>query len=154
VPTFWPYKHLKDGIAWLAAGAGEAGRDVKTIEVAPFLAVVPLDDAATARAMIKPLVSFYIGGMGTYYYEMFCRFGFKDNADVVRRLYEEGDRQQAAAAVSDELIDSIAICGPAEHCREKLAEWRQNGLGTALVNLPTGAPVEVTEQFLRTLAPR
>jgi F420-dependent oxidoreductase-like protein len=154
VPTFWPYKHLKEGIAWLGAGAREAGRDANGIEVAPFLAVVPLDDPAMARGMIKPLVSFYIGGMGTYYYDMFCRFGFKDNADLVRRLYNDGDRQQAAAAVSDELIDAIAICGPPEHCREKLAEWRRNGLGTALLNLPPGAPVEVSEQFLRALAPK
>jgi F420-dependent oxidoreductase-like protein len=154
VPTFWPYKHLKDGIAWVADGARAAGRDVADIEVAPFLAVVPMDDADMARGMIKPLVSFYIGGMGTYYHDMFCRFGFKDNADVVRHLYETGDRRQAAAAVSDALIDAIAICGPPAYCRDKLAEWRANGLGTALINLPTGVPPELTEQFLRELAPR
>ena len=42
----------------------------------------------------------------------------------MRDLYNAGDRKQAAAAVSDELIDAIAICGPPEHCREQLAEWR------------------------------
>jgi F420-dependent oxidoreductase-like protein len=152
VPTFWPYTHLKDGIALLAEGAAKAGRNVKEIDVAPFVAVIPMPDAAMARAMIKPLVSFYIGGMGVYYHALFCRYGFKENADLVRNLYNSGDRKKAAAAVSDELIDAIAICGPPEQCREKLAEWRDAGMGSALINLPTGAPFEMTEMLLRALA--
>jgi alkanesulfonate monooxygenase SsuD/methylene tetrahydromethanopterin reductase-like flavin-dependent oxidoreductase (luciferase family) len=70
----------------------------------------------------------------------------------VRELYNAGDRKKAAAAVSDDLIDAIAICGTPEHCREKLAEWTENGMGMALVNLPTGAPYELTEQMLRAIA--
>jgi len=154
VPTFWPYRHLRDGIALVAEGARAAGRDPSAVEVAPFLAVVPLDDVAAARAMVKPLVSFYIGGMGTYYHALFCRYGFRENADLVRDLYNGGDRKKAAAAVSDELIDAIAICGPPQHCREQLAEWRAQGMGHGLLNLPTGVPFEVTEHVLRAIAPR
>ena len=153
VPTFWPYEHLRDGIALIEAGAREAGRDPARIAVAPFLAVVPMDDVAMARSLIKPLVAFYIGGMGTYYHALFCRYGFQENADHVREVYNSGDRRQAAAAVSDALIDAIAICGPAAQCREKLSEWQRHGMSTALLNLPTGVPPEVTEQVLRELAP-
>jgi alkanesulfonate monooxygenase SsuD/methylene tetrahydromethanopterin reductase-like flavin-dependent oxidoreductase (luciferase family) len=153
VPTFWPYKHLDDGIALLREGAKEAGRDVASIEVAGFVAVIPLDDVDMARSLIKPLVSFYIGGMGAYYHAMFCRYGFKETADSVRDLYNAGDRRKAAAAVSDELIDAIAICGSVGHCRDKLAEWRGYGLGTALVNLPSGVPEEINQQVIRDLAP-
>lgn len=154
VPTFWPYKHLRDGIALLADGAREAGRDPSRIEVSPFLSVVPLDDAAAGRALIKPRVAFYIGGMGTYYHGLFCRYGFKETADHVRSLYNGPGRRQAAAAVSDDLIDSIAICGPAVYCREKLAEWRANGMNAALLGLPVDVPIEMVEHMLRTLAPQ
>jgi F420-dependent oxidoreductase-like protein len=153
VPTFWPYEHLRDGIALIEAGAREAGRDAARIAVAPFLAVVPMDDVAMARSLIKPLVAFYIGGMGTYYHALFCRYGFQENANHVRDIYNSGERQRAAAAVSDALIDAIAICGPATQCREKLGEWQRHGMGTALLNLPAGVPPEVTEQVLRALAP-
>jgi F420-dependent oxidoreductase-like protein len=153
VPTFWPYKHLRDGIAMIEDGAREAGRDPAKIEVAPFVAIVPVDDVAMARSMIKPLVSFYIGGMGTYYHDLFCRYGFEENANLVRELYNTNRRQEAGAAVSDALIDNIAICGPPAHCREKLAEWQQHGVGAALMNLPAGMPFEVTEQMLRAMAP-
>jgi F420-dependent oxidoreductase-like protein len=153
VPTFWPYKKLRDGIALLREGAAKTGRDPSKIEVAPFVAVIPLEDRDLARSMIKPTVSFYIGGMGVYYHSMFCRYGFGANADQVRDLYNSGERKQAAAAVSDELIESIAICGPTAYCQEKLAEWAENGVGSALVNLPTGAPFEMVEQLLRAIAP-
>ena len=153
VPTFWPYRHLSDGIALLAEGARAAGKDPKSIDVAPFVAVIPFDDQNMARSFVKPLVAFYIGGMGTYYHALFCRYGFQENADRVRELYNSGDRKQAAAAVSDELIDAIAICGPAGYCREQLQDWRRNGVGMPLVNLPVGMPIEVTEQLLRTIAP-
>lgn len=151
VPTFWPYSHFKDGLKMLAEGAREAGRDPSKIELAPFVAIIPLDDANMARQMIKPLVSFYIGGMGTYYHALFSRYGFKDNADQVRDLYNAGNRKEAAAAVSDELIDSIAICGSVDHCRDKMDEWAANGVGTFLMNLPTGVPVEMVEGVLRQL---
>jgi F420-dependent oxidoreductase-like protein len=152
VPTFWPYRHLKDGIALLAEGARAAKKDPTRIDVAPFVAVVPLDDRDAARSFVKPLVAFYIGGMGTYYHALFCRYGFKENADRVRELYNT-DRKQAAGAVSNELVDAIAICGPAGYCREQLADWRRNGVGMPLVNLPVGVPIEVTEELLRTIAP-
>jgi len=154
VPTFWPYRHFRDGMAVIAEGARAAGRDPKAIELAPFMAMVPLDDAAMARGMIKPLVAFYIGGMGVYYHALFCRYGFKENADLVRELYNSSDRRKAAAAVSDDLIDAIAICGPPSYCRDKLAEWREHGVQRPLLNLPQGVPFELVETFLRTLAPQ
>lgn len=153
LPTFWPFEHLADGRALLAEGAVAAGRDPAALDVAPFVAVVPLDDVAAARAMVKPLVSFYIGGMGTYYHALFCRYGFRENADLVRGLYAAGQRKEAAAAVSDALIDAIAICGSPAFCRERLAEWRRAGAGMALMNLPAGAPFEVAEAMLRAVAP-
>lgn len=154
VPTFWPYDHFKEGLEWVAAGAREAGRDPAQIELAPFVAVIPLDDVDVARSMIKPLVSFYIGGMGTYYHDMFCRYGFKKNADEVRDLYNAGNRKEAGAAVSDALIDSIAICGPLDHCKAKMDEWKANGVGTFLMNLPAGVPVEMAQPLLEQLAPK
>jgi hypothetical protein len=91
--------------------------------------------------------------MGAYYHALFCRYGFAENADRVRNLYDQGKRREAAQAVSDSLVDAIAICGPAAHCREKLGEWRQNGMGAALVNLPTGAPYDLVAHLLQAIAP-
>ena len=152
IPTFWPYRNFRDGLQWVEAGAREVGRDPTEIELAPFMAVVPIDDLELAYSMMKPMVAFYIGGMGVYYHDMFCRFGFKENADLVRDLYAEGDREKAAAAVADEVIDAIAICGPLERCRDRLTEWRAQGMGLGLLNLPQGAPYEMLEGVLKMVA--
>ena len=47
-----------------------------------------------------------------------------------------GKRDQAFAAVPDALIDEIALCGPRERIRERLAGWKsspvtQLNIGTA-----------------------
>lgn len=154
VPTFWPYKHFDKGLAWIAEGAREAGRDPSEIELAPFLGVVPIADVAFARSALKPMVSFYIGGMGTYYHDMFCRFGFAENADLVRDLYAAGNKKESIGAVSDELVDAIAICGPPEHCREKLSEWRANGMGHGLVSLNPGATADSVAPLLKSVGPQ
>ena len=60
VPTFWPYRHFADGLAWVAEGAREAGRDPSSIELAPFVAVVPVD-AGQARLADEGQRRFGIG---------------------------------------------------------------------------------------------
>jgi len=154
LPTFWPYRHLREGIALLEEGAREAGRNLTDIDVAPFVSVVPMDDSSLARSLVKPMLAFYIGGMGDYYHALFRRFGFKGSADEVRDLYRSGRRAEASRAVSDELVDAVAICGPAARCRERLQEWRDHGVGTALLSLPPGPPLELAEKLLREMAPR
>ena len=153
VPTFWPYEHFNEGLEWIAEGARDAGRDPSEIELAPFLGVVPIEDVDFARSALKPMISFYIGGMGTYYHDMFCRFGFTENADLVRDLYVAGNKQESIAAVSDDLVDAIAICGSPEHCRERLGEWRANGMGHGLVGLSPGATADSVEFILKAVAP-
>lgn len=154
LPTFWPYRHLADGRRLLDEGARAAGRPAGSVEIAPFVSIVPLADREAARAMVKPAVSFYIGGMGVYYFEMFCRYGFREDAERVRNLYMDGKRQEATAAVSDRLVDAIAICGPPDECRSRLAEWRAHGMALPLMTLPPGVPFEMLEPLLRTMAPR
>jgi F420-dependent oxidoreductase-like protein len=152
VPTFWPYEHYGEGLKWIAEGAREAGRDPSEIELAPFMGIVPVEDLEFARGALKPMIAFYIGGMGKYYHAMFCRFGFQQNADLVRDLYNAGNRKEAAAAVSDELVDAIAICGPADHCREKIADWRAQGMGTGLVTLSPGTTCDLATAILGAVA--
>ena len=53
-------------------------------------------------------------------------------------LFLAGDRAGAAAAVSDELVDDLALVGPAARVREQLAAWRSSPVDLVLLEL-TGA---------------
>ena len=50
------------------------------------------------------------------------RYGFEDAARRVQDLYLEGKREEAAAALPDELIDTVTLCGPRDAVRERLGD--------------------------------
>jgi F420-dependent oxidoreductase-like protein len=124
----------------LAAGAAAAGRDLGGFDVAPNVQVHIADDLGAARDAMRPFLALYIGGMGSrernFYAEQVGRYGFEPAARRVQEHYLAGDRAEAMAALPDQLIDLVTLCGPAGRVRERLAAHRQAGVGT-LVASPT-----------------
>jgi alkanesulfonate monooxygenase SsuD/methylene tetrahydromethanopterin reductase-like flavin-dependent oxidoreductase (luciferase family) len=154
MPTFWPYDRLGEGRALIEAGAKKAGRDPSAITTAPFSVVLPLaGDAGTMMA--KRIISFYIGGMGDYYTELLTGFGFGDDCKRIVELYQDkATRAQAAAAVSDKMIEALTISGDPAHCVAELKRRRSFGIDLPILNLPVDVPWEMMEMFIRGLAPR
>jgi alkanesulfonate monooxygenase SsuD/methylene tetrahydromethanopterin reductase-like flavin-dependent oxidoreductase (luciferase family) len=113
------------------AGGGKAVADV---EIAPQVQVFVSDDRERARDLMRPFLALYIGGMGSreknFYNQLVQRYGFEAAAKEVQDLYLEGKKDEAAAAIPDELIDTITVCGPKEYVRERLAAYREAGIGT------------------------
>jgi alkanesulfonate monooxygenase SsuD/methylene tetrahydromethanopterin reductase-like flavin-dependent oxidoreductase (luciferase family) len=154
VPPVWPYDRIADGKKWIATGAARAGRDPSSITVAPFSTVLPIGGGAGAH-MAKEIVSFYIGGMGDYYIELLSGFGFADECKRIADLYKDkATRAEAAAAVTDRMIEALTISGEPAWCIEELRRRRSFGIDLPILNLPTNMPWEVVEQFIRAMAPR
>jgi F420-dependent oxidoreductase-like protein len=120
----------------LAAGAARAGRDLDGFDVAPNVQVHISDDLATARDAMRPFLALYIGGMGSrernFYTDQAVRYGFEQAARQVQQHYLAGDRAEAMAALPDELIDLVTLCGPAGRVRERLQAHREAGVGTLI----------------------
>jgi F420-dependent oxidoreductase-like protein len=120
----------------LAAGAARAGRDLDGFDIAPNVQVHIADDLAAARDVMRPFLALYIGGMGSrernFYTEQAARYGFEQAARTVQDHYLAGDRASAMAALPDELIDLVTLCGPAARVRERLDAHREAGVGTLL----------------------
>jgi F420-dependent oxidoreductase-like protein len=139
----------------LAAGAARAGRDLDGFDVAPNVQVHIGDDLAAARDTMRPFLALYIGGMGSrernFYTEQAARYGFEQAARQVQEHYLAGDRAEAMAALPDELIDLVTLCGPAGRVRERLAAHREAGVGTLLA-APTAWTHEDRLDQLRRLA--
>jgi hypothetical protein len=94
------------------------------------------DDLPRARNQARLPLAYYVGGMGDYYHASLGRLGFGEEADRVRELWQAGRRKDAMAAITDEMIDSIAICGSLENCREKLDQMYPFGATVPLVPIP------------------
>ena len=131
LPTLWPRARLKDGIAEIKAGADSVGRDVSRIEVAPFIHVAQSNDDA------RMSVAYYVGGMGDYYHGALSRLGFSTEAEAIRQLWQSGRPRDAIRAVTNEMVDAIAICGPLESCRHRLDDMYAKGATVPIVPIPS-----------------
>jgi F420-dependent oxidoreductase-like protein len=137
IPTLFAPEHVAEFRTYLQEGADRAGRSLDGFDIAPTVNVLVTDDLATGRDAMRPYLALYIGGMGSrrqnFYNRLAVRYGFEEAARRVQDLYLEGKREEAGAALPDELIDLVTLCGPQEHVRERLAVYRDAGVGTLMV---------------------
>jgi F420-dependent oxidoreductase-like protein len=134
LPILVAPEHLGELRKPLEAGAARAGRTLDGFDIAPSVNVMVTDDIAGARDAMRPFLALYVGGMGSrqqnFYNQLVQRYGFEDAAREVQDLYLEGKKQEAAAALPDALIDLVSLVGPPDVVRERLAVYRDAGVGT------------------------
>ena len=119
-------------------GAEKAGKSRADITVAPAI-VMQITDAGTAEQMrmqARGPIAFYVGRMGTYYYEMLSAHGFEAEVAKIKEGWAARDPKAAAAGVSDRMLDQTAIVGPLEPCKEDLDERRTLGVDVPLIGMP------------------
>jgi F420-dependent oxidoreductase-like protein len=155
IPTLFAPEHVAEFRAHLDEGAARAGRTLERFDIAPTVNVLVTDDLAAGRDAMRPYLALYVGGMGSreqnFYNRLAVRYGFADAAQEVQDLYLEGKREEAGAALPDALIDLVTLCGPREHVRERLAVYREAGVGTLMVT-PMAWSAEERLAQLRTIA--
>ncbi len=136
IPTLFSPEHVAVMRDELQIGVERAGggKTLADIDIAPTVQVYVGDDIESARDLMRPFIGLYVGGMGSrkqnFYNQLVRRYGFEDAAQEVQDLYLEGKKDEACAALPDELIDMVSIHGPAEHVRERIAAFREAGVGT------------------------
>lgn len=122
----------------LDAGFARAGsgKSLARFEVAPTVPVIVGDDVAACRAMVKPRLALYVGGMEArgrnFDNDLVCRDGYEAAARTIQDLYLSGKKDEAAAAVPDALVDEVSLCGPKERIRERLETWKSSGVTTMI----------------------
>src|SRR5436305_4844065 len=137
IPTFFSPEHVADFRALLDEGATRAGRSLEAFDIAPTVNVYVSDDLELARNLMRPVLSLYIGGMGSreqnFYNRLVQRYGFEAEATHIQDLYLSGQKEEAGAAIPDELIDMVSLCGPRDVVKDRLAAFRDAGVGTLMV---------------------
>ncbi len=116
------------------AGLAKAGKSLDGFDIAPTVSVVINDNLDICYNMLRPFLALYIGGMGArgrnFYNDLAARYGFEAEAAEIQDLYLSGDKGAAMARVPAELIDAVALVGPRERVRERLAIWRDSPITT------------------------
>lgn len=122
-----------------ALEAGRAKRDpaLGALDVMVGASLAIGDDVEERLAWVKPQLGLYIGGMGAkgrnFYHNLATRYGFGEVADRIQELYLTGRKDEAIAAVPDELVRSISLIGPRGFVAERVAAFADAGVTTLLV---------------------
>jgi F420-dependent oxidoreductase-like protein len=92
-------------------------------------------------AFARPMMALYIGGMGAkgrnFYNTLVQRYGYEAEAEKIQDLYLAGRKDEAAAAVPDDLLKLTNLCGPEAFVKERIAAMAEAGVNTLNV-MPIG----------------
>jgi probable F420-dependent oxidoreductase len=123
---------------WLAPAdvpkvRGVAGPDC---ELVARIFVIPTADADTARAIGRRVLAAYLT---VPVYAAFHEWlGRGEQIAPLLTAWNAGDRRGGVAAIPDDLVDELVIHGPAEQCRDRVAQYHAAGLDTpAIAIIPT-----------------
>ena len=73
--------------------------------------------------------------------------GYEEAAAEIAEGWAAGDRRRTVGALSDELVDDIAVVGTAEECRARLRWAGETGVHTHIVAPLSDDPDEIARTF-------
>jgi F420-dependent oxidoreductase-like protein len=146
------YVPERAGRLWGSALAqGRAKRDpaLGRLDVVASASLLLSDDADLARRAlddVRPFVALYVGGMGArgrnFYNDVVRGYGWEQEAGTIQELYLAGRKDEAAAAVPEEMLRTMSLIGPRSHVAERLAAFAESGVTTLNVTPLAGTPAE------------
>src|SRR6266566_686711 len=102
IPVFFSARRSRMFREWLDEGFKAGGRSPQGFDVMPMVAVVAGPDVAACRAVVKPRLALYVGGMGArgrnFYNDIARRYGYEDAAKTIQDHYLAGRKSASASS--------------------------------------------------------
>lgn len=125
-------EHADVMLGSIRQGAADAGRSIDDIDIQVSANISVSDDVDALIAKARPGMAFTLGGMGSaktnFYNDAISRAGFADIAAEVQRLWVEGDKAAAAAAVPEELALMAYPIGTEAMVKDRIRAYRTAGV--------------------------
>jgi F420-dependent oxidoreductase-like protein len=122
----------------LEEGFARRGGPPDDFEVHASVPFIVDDDVERAADRIRPNLALYFGGMGAesmnFHHQVMVRMGYEAEAEKIQRLYLDGRKDEAAAAVPLKLIEELALIGSADKIRHDLEAWRESRVTALLIS--------------------
>jgi probable F420-dependent oxidoreductase len=148
--NLWPRRALPKIIEHAKLGAERAGKDWQDVEVVNRAMTLVTDDKAAARNLFRAAFAPYYA---TPVYNKFLAWaGFADAANTINEGWAARDRAKTGGALTDEMIDEIAVIGTPDECRQRLAEDMDTGIDTQIISPMAGADEAVVQQTFDTFS--
>lgn len=104
--------------------ANLSDRDFSSLKWSAVAVFAMHEERELARRAAREAICHFYAPLPHPYYEYTMREqGFAQVADKLLQLMPEGKIEEAVAAIPDECIDKLTICGTPEECKEKLSAY-------------------------------
>ncbi len=148
--NLWPKGALPKMMEHVKIGAERAGKKFEDVEVVNRAMVLVTDDKETGRNMFRAAFAPYYA---TPVYNNFLAWaGYQDVANVITEGWAAKDREKTTGAITDELVDEIAIIGSAEECQERIRHDAAGGVHTHII-APIAASAEDAKRTFDAFTP-
>ncbi|MFI9836858.1 LLM class F420-dependent oxidoreductase [Nonomuraea sp. NPDC051941] len=118
----------------LAAGKEKRDPELGELDVIAQASLAVGDDVAGLLEFGRPMAALYIGGMGAkgrnFYNDLARRYGYEKEAERIQDLYLEGKKDEAAALVPGELLESMSLIGSEGFVRDRVQAMKESGVTT------------------------
>ena len=143
--NLWPRGALPRMMEHVKLGAERAGKDWQTVEIVNRAMVLVTDDKANGRNLFRGIFAPYYA---TPVYNKFLAWaGYEDAAATIREGWAARDREKTAGALSDAMIDEIAIIGSEQEVQERIREGAAGGVHTQIIAPLFSTPQEMQRTF-------
>lgn len=152
LPHNIPFDQLSETYRTVAETARGAGRDPNEITVSPFVPCAISDDTDEAYATIRNHLAYYLGSSDGY--KNAAALSFPDQAAQVSAAWRAGNRDAARSAVTDEMMDQLAIVGHPRDAHEQFERLAARDIiDDIIITIPIGASDYLRKQTVDELAP-
>jgi len=129
--NLWPQGALPKMMEHVRIGAERAGKNWQDIEIVNRAMVLCTDDKERGRALFR-------ASFGPYYatpvYNKFLAWaGYTEAANMISEGWAEKNREKTASAMTDEMIDEIAIIGSREEIQARIQADADGGVHTHII---------------------
>ena len=144
--NLWPKSVLPKMMEHVKIGAERAGKDWREVEIVNRAMVLCTDDKEGARNLFR-------GAFAPYYatpvYNAFLAWsGYSDAASTITEGWAARDRAKTGAALTDALIDEIAIIGTEDEVRARIQADADGGVHTHIIApIQTAPAAEIQRTF-------
>lgn len=131
LPIIVPLSRMAEFVGEIETAAERAGRDRPTM--APWIVYSMATDPEYAKRHARLMLA---QEMAMGYNRLVAKFGFGEPADAAHSAWRDGDREAAASAITDEMVDEFTIHGTPEECMAGLESVVEMGVDHPVVWMP------------------
>jgi F420-dependent oxidoreductase-like protein len=105
-------------------------------DIAPMVLTAIDDDVANARDEVRHDIALYVGAYGpktrNFYADLVRRYGFEAEVEAIQTAALDRRMADATTAVTDAMVDALALVGPVARVRDRLQAYAEAGATSVL----------------------